>query len=170
MYFRRFPKINYNNQEVVNILTRVKILDTVKNNATIFLPYTVEEGERPDMDANFYYDDPKYDWLVLLSNQIIDPYYEWPLTTFQFQEFMKKKYGGLAASQSTIIHYKHNTKDLTITPDTYALMSGGHANYSAVTAYDEATELNESRRSIFLIDKSFKTLARSDLKRILNGD
>jgi hypothetical protein len=75
MYFRRFPKINYNNQEVVNILTRVKILDTVKNNATIFLPYTVEEGERPDMVANFYYDDPKYDWLVLLSNQIIDPYY-----------------------------------------------------------------------------------------------
>jgi hypothetical protein len=170
MYFKRFPKINYNNHEVVNILTRVKLLDTVKDNTTIFLPYTIEEGERPDMVADFYYDDPRYNWLVLLSNQVIDPYYEWPLTTFQFQEFIKKKYGSLAGAQSQILHYKHNSKDIKITPDTYTLMTGGHASYTAVTAYDKENDDNESRRSIFLIDKSFKTIARSDLKRILNGD
>jgi len=170
MYFTRFPKIVYNEQQITNILSRVKILDSLESYATVFLPYTVEEGERPSDVANFYYDDPQLDWLVLLSNQIIDPYFEWPLSTNEFLAFIRKKYGTLAAAQSQVSYYQHNTKSkLTITPDTYALMSGGHGNYTAVTAYDMENEKNENQRIIQLLDKSYKSIALRDLKRILNG-
>jgi len=169
MYFTRFPKISYNQQSVTNVLARVKLQDALKSNITVFLPYTVAEGERPSDIAGFYYDDPFYDWLVLLSNEVIDPYFEWPMTTFEFNEFIKKKYGSLATAQSQIKHYKHNSKELTITNDTYTLMSSGHGNYSAVYAYDYENELNENRRVVRLLDKSYKDVALRDLKRVLNG-
>lgn len=169
-YFSRFPKINYNGEEVVNILARVKLKDSVRDNVTIFLPYTINESERPEDVAFLYYDDPYYSWLVLLSNSIIDPYYEWPLDTNNFQRFIVKKYGSLATAQGTVKHYKHLTNNTIISTDTYALMPSGQGNYTSVSNYDYEEEQNENRRFIKLLDKQYKDLSAQNLKRILNGE
>jgi len=56
------------------------------------MPYTVEEGERPEDIANFYYGSVDYSWLVYMANNIIDPYHEWPLNTQEFNDMLIEKY------------------------------------------------------------------------------
>ena len=85
-YFSKYPKTKFLNQSIVNLTTAIKLNDLVKDEAAAFLPYVVPEGDRPEHVAYNYYDSQTYVWLVMLSNQIRDPYYEWPLTVKQFEK------------------------------------------------------------------------------------
>lgn len=106
MFFKDFPTIEYNNKTVKNILTNVKLNDLVQVSGEAFYPYTLQPGDRPWMIAEDYYGRPQYEWLVLLSNNIIDPYYEWHMNTVDFENFIKRKYGSIAAAKETVLGYE----------------------------------------------------------------
>lgn len=91
--FEKYPVITYNDTVCLNILAKVKMNDTSFNNASIFYPYTIKDGERPDHVALNYYGDARYVWAVYMSNKTIDPYYEWPLDSDSFQSYIISKYG-----------------------------------------------------------------------------
>ena len=61
-YFESFPEITYDNFEVKNILSRVKVSDVAKEFLTNFLPYTIKEGDKPYQVA-FDYSYPLYSQL-----------------------------------------------------------------------------------------------------------
>ena len=67
--------------------------------------YVIKEGDRPDTIANAYYGSPEYAWLVYLANNIIDPYYDWPLTFNQLLEYIVTKYGSVEKAQEKILYY-----------------------------------------------------------------
>ena len=133
-YFDRFPSMLYDiskpgvtEPKVVvtkDIIRRVKLRSNIADNIFSYDPYDIKDGERPDIVADAYYGNVNYVWLIFLANDIVDPYYDWPLTTNQFEQFIIDKYGSIEASKDTtsttnIIHYKHNTKDTIISKDTY---------------------------------------------------
>jgi hypothetical protein len=91
-YFDKFPDISYNNVLVKDITRRVNFLKETANNPYVFLPYTIKEGERAEDIAYHYYGDTNYAWLVYLSNNIIDPYNEWPMDAYTFNEYLISKY------------------------------------------------------------------------------
>ena len=72
-YFESFPEITYDNFEVKNILTRVKVSDVAKDFLTNFLPYTIKEGDKPYQVAFDYYtftlssDPNKSNWIPIYS-------------------------------------------------------------------------------------------------------
>jgi hypothetical protein len=91
-YFDKFPDISYNNVLVKDITRRVNFLKETANNPYVFLPYTIKEGERAEDIAYHYYGDTNYAWLVYLANNIIDPYNEWPMDAYTFNEYLISKY------------------------------------------------------------------------------
>ncbi|AGS81113.1 baseplate wedge subunit protein [Caulobacter phage Cr30] len=107
-YFEAFQTIDYNNQNARNLLTRVRFLENAKDVISIYHPFTIQDGEDPRKIAYDYYGSTDYVWIIFLANNIIDPYHEWPLDTFEFEEFLKKKYGSLETAQSTILYYQKN--------------------------------------------------------------
>ena len=120
-YFAKFPTIEYANTKCVNITKRPTLAQELENNPTIFHKYTLKTGARPDVIAENYYEDPFYDWLIFLNNKIIDPYYGWYLNDYDFNNFIKIKYGSNEVAQKKIIHYQLNwpTTDLEITASFY---------------------------------------------------
>lgn len=92
-YFENFPIVEYDGQEVRDITRRNVFVKGVSNNPLAFLPYTVGEGERPEDVAYFYYGSTDYTWLVYLSNNIMDPYHQWPKATEDFNNYLIDKYG-----------------------------------------------------------------------------
>ena len=56
---------------------------------TIKLPH----DERPDQIANKIYDDESLDWVVLVSNNILNIREEWPLPQSVFDKYLLEKYG-----------------------------------------------------------------------------
>mgnify|MGYP000328684037 CR=1 FL=1 len=91
-YFENFPEVVYDGKLVKDITRRNRFVRGLQNNPLLYMPYTVEEGERPEDIANFYYGSVDYSWLVYMANNIIDPYHEWPLNTQEFNDMLIEKY------------------------------------------------------------------------------
>lgn len=106
--FKNFPVVYYNDNVAVNILARVKFSDLAKRTNAIFYPYTIVEGDRADIIAANYYEDPRYSWIIYLANDIIDPVHDWPLTTDEFNQFIIKKYGSIALATEQIKYWRVN--------------------------------------------------------------
>ena len=92
-YFEYFPTIEYEGQRVKDITRRNSFTKLVSTNPLLYLPYTVKEGQRPEDIANFYYGSTDYTWLVYISNNIIDPYHQWPMAEADFNNYLIEKYG-----------------------------------------------------------------------------
>jgi hypothetical protein len=92
-YFENFPTIDYEGQKVKDITRRSSFTDFVAANPMLYLPLTVKEGERPEDIANYYYGSTDFTWLVYMSNNIIDPYHQWPMAEQDFNNYLIGKYG-----------------------------------------------------------------------------
>ena len=102
-YFNFLPNFDYINPvqaggrkkqyvEVKNLFMRMKIKDSIIDNATNFRKYDIQEGQRPDNVALELYGDGNYDWVVLLTANIINARDEWPLSTRLLYDYAAEKY------------------------------------------------------------------------------
>ena len=171
--FKEFPKVNYDIKKngklenVTNIMLRFKIVEAIKSRKVIYYDYNVQDGERPDVVAYKYYGDSTLDWLILMVNNAIDPFYDWPMRTHVFEEYLKEKYESLALANSTVHEYRKILNqqstlfDGTIVPkrtlvvDETTYTSLSTSTRESISKYDYEFELNENRRRIKLIDSDF---------------
>jgi len=91
-FFKKFPVINYNGSPAVNLMARVNMSKLSLNNKQAYYTYVMPQGERPDNVSYDYYKDPDYVWLLGLSNQVIDPYYDFPISPDDLNKLIVKKY------------------------------------------------------------------------------
>lgn len=130
-YFTPFQKFFYANTLATNLLARVKIDESLVSNASIYYPYEVKEGERPDHIANNYYNDPTLDWLVYFSNKLLDPYFEWPMGQLEFDKYIVEKYGSVQEAERQVVFYRVNWygDDSVISPASFAALAAGQKKY-----------------------------------------
>ncbi|NBT09025.1 MAG: hypothetical protein EBS98_09515 [Chitinophagia bacterium] len=107
-YFKNFPTVSYSGTLATNILKKIKIDSRIRDKTSVFYPYTLLDGERPDTIAENYYEDSNFAWLIYFANEIIDPYFEWPLSNDELQEFIKSKYQSLQRAMDTIVFFRNN--------------------------------------------------------------
>lgn len=107
-YFSRFPEINYNGYTAKNIMLRTKLIERVYNNPKYFYTLEIRNNVRPDKVAFEAYDDQYLSWLIYLSNNIVDPYYQWSLSQYQFTKHIETKYGNIANAQNRVVYWQNN--------------------------------------------------------------
>jgi Base plate wedge protein 53 len=198
-YFSAFPTINYSGVNLKNITLRANFISSFRQNSSNFYSYTVRDGETADALAYDYYGDPNYVWVIYMTNDMIDPYYDWPLSSNQLDAFIANKYGSIDLAKSQIVYYKQIPQDYyvnNITND-YILASlynpsvNGYgwtkvtidnditiANYngtldpaiwSPIDAYTYEIDQNEKKRNIQLLDKRFISTIDMRLRDLMNG-
>jgi len=91
-FFTYYPRVDYSDNTMVNIMVRSRIRELVLNNAGVYYPYVVRDGERPDILAHNYYGHPNYTWIIFYSNDIFDPIFDWVLDEENFMNYMNHKY------------------------------------------------------------------------------
>jgi len=102
-YFREVSDLLYQSQEsnrnssydyarVKNLFRRAKIRDDFFQNVTAFTKYKIIGEERPDQVAEKVYGSSSYDWVVLISNNILNTRTEWPLSDAEFSNYLERKY------------------------------------------------------------------------------
>jgi hypothetical protein len=82
--------------------------EDIFGNLVYFTKYNIIGNERPDQVAEKYYSDPSFDWVILLSNNILDVRSEWPLDNNSFDSAMLDKYGSYENLHGGIHHYETN--------------------------------------------------------------
>lgn len=116
-YFSIFPVtsiiLNKDDLRIVqarNIILRAKFSDYIKNKDSLFDEYFIKDGERPDTLAFNLYGRAEYHWIILLFNEIIDPYYSWPLSQKELAIYMDQKYPGRAVYVDDTFLYADGAK------------------------------------------------------------
>ncbi len=173
-YFQQFPTIEYNDHQVKNILARVKLADVLNNTQYTFYDYELEDGQQPWIVADQYYGSVDRTWIVYLSNNIIDPFYEWYMDTYTFENYITKKYGSISAAKANLIGYNEvvdgEKTGIKYSPLSYTYSTDNNkSNWTAFYSYDEEDEANEARRTIKLLSKKYASLAETNLKDLLNN-
>jgi hypothetical protein len=120
-YFESFPKLVYtfdknveNQQYVVDILARSAFLREVANNVDLAYEYQVQDSDTPEIIAHKVYGDAYRSWIILLYNQIINPFYDWPLKIDALDSYISDKYQTtLDQSKNDIHHYEKEILKVT---------------------------------------------------------
>ncbi len=175
-YFSSIPNVDYdiNGTEpnhfrsVTNIMSRVRFKPSVIENITDYYPYRVQEGERPDIVSFNTYGTVAYAYLILLINNIVDPLFDWPLPTRQFENYIIEQYGSVSAAQVTNKYYyqiiraevprtgvSERVPEYKIIVDQTTYNSLDASVRSAQSVYDWETEQNDNKRDIKLINPDF---------------
>ena len=120
-YFAKFPTTVYNGTAVKDISRRVGITEANYHTPNLFYPVEIRAGNRPDIIADAFYQDSELDWLVYMSNQVVDPYYGWYLSEEEFNSFLADKYGDYDLPRKKIKFWRNNWQadDTQITPTYY---------------------------------------------------
>jgi len=200
-YFRKLPNLNYpsllktreSNTDFVqtkNLFRRVKVREDLFANFMQFDKYKIVGDERPDNVAQKVYDNDDLDWVILLSNNIVDLNNEWPLTQFQLNEFLNEKYS--PQELVSIHHYEtlelRDNKNQLILPAGIVVdedfnleyLSGGQVKSTnslvdgrpvkAVTFYDYENDLNDKKRNINVLKPELLGIFIRDFERIMKYD
>ena len=191
-YFDLFPNVllpshsekRTSNRDFVaskNLFKRGAIRNDFFENAVTFEKYNVVGDDRPDNVANEIYDDPELDWVVLLSNNIINVRDEWPMSQYDFQRYLDNKYDKVQLSQ--IHHYETveilNPLGLRILEAGLKVDESFEYKYSfegtnytvsdvtSVTNYQYEIGKNDAKRNIYVLRKSYLPMVMEDMRDIM---
>ncbi len=201
-YFRKLPNLDYptllktkqsNNDyiETKNLFRRVKIREDLFSNFVVFDQYKVIGDERPDNVAEKVYGDDNLDWVILMSNNIIDVKNEWPMTQSDLSTYINEKY-----TQKELSHIHHyetiefrdrnnqllvpagKVVDESFSIEYYLGESGLRNNGQLKTAspirsvnnYENEVEINDKKRTINVVKEDILGLFLKDFNRIMKYD
>ena len=160
MYFSYFPKGTYdirndgNEKVVTDLMVRVKVKSKVLDESTLYDLYDVPEGETPEITALKHFGNSQYHWVILLTNDITDRYYGWPLTTYEFENYINDKY----TNPDGVHHYEITQSSGKIKgegPSDYEhklIVNSTTPNAEAITNRDYEQRIQDQKRQIKLLD------------------
>ena len=163
MYFRNFERGYYdlkkdgNQKLVTDLMTRVKVRDKVIDEISLYDTYDVPSGERPEDTAFKHFGSSQYHWIILLTNNITDVYYDWPMSDQTFEEFIKDKY----SNPDAIHHYEKTQSSGPTTgsgPDDYSHkieVNSTETGAQSVSNREYEQRLQDEKRSINLLNPTY---------------
>ena len=164
-YFSRFPMMVYdvkgndNYKLLPDILRRVKQRNAIASGQFIFDTYDVINGEKPEDIAYKWFGDAQLHWVILMTNNVTDRFYQWPMSQPQFAEFLTDKYG--AGNEDGIHHYeitKSSGKTSSSGPNDYSHLvevNSDTDNASSISNREYEERLQDKYRSIKLLNQRF---------------
>ena len=165
MYFSSFEKGFYdlkgdgNEKLVTDLMTRVKVREKVVDEISLYDKYDVPSGERPEDTAFKHFGSSKYHWVILLTNNITDAYYDWPMSEQDFETFIRDKY----SNPDAIHHYEVTTSSGKTTgngPDDYSHkieVNSDASGAQSVSNREYEQRLQDNKRSIKLLNPAYLT-------------
>jgi hypothetical protein len=196
-YFRNIPDFEYINRteegknltdftKVKNLFKKGKFREDIYQELTTFEKYQIQGDDRPDNVAFELYGDATLDWVVLMTNNILNIQTEWPMKQADFNEYLLEKYGSYDTLYTDIHHYESNevkdSQGIVIYPkgvrvgaaqsvsyfDFYKDLQIDIANISRpVTNYQYEEKLNNDKRNIFILKPKYLNVIFDDLEELM---
>ena len=171
MYFENFPVVQFASVKggepkiVTNLLRRVTMRSQIKDNTLIFDTYDVQEGETPEMIAHKLYGDPELHWIVLMSNDIVNRFHDWPMNTNQFLAYVRDKYD----NPDAVHHYEINqtSGDTTLKIDV-GTSNADYPTATAVTNFEFEEKEQDKKRKIKLLDPGYVPQIIEEFQGMIN--
>ena len=189
-YFSYIPNIAYEERPLKypfsvadtviakNFFKRFKLNDEIFDYVVYFNKYSIVDGERPDMIAQKLYGDPFFDWVILLTNNMVNVQYDWPKTNYELYKILESEYND---PYNEIHHYEtieigQYNRGLRVDKAFYdkqhkindagnVSIVNGSAICEPVTVAEHFTRENEKKREIYLLKQIYFQSFIRDFKK-----
>ena len=150
-----------------NIFRRIKIREDLSDIIMGFSQYTIKNNQRPDQVAYDFYGDMQYDWVVLLCNNILNVYDEWPMTEDELERYIDSEYESPDSVHHWVTQKIRDTKGRVLikpgmeVPENWAYtrpdgtVVGKADTVRPISVYDYESERNNYKRNIYLLRKQY---------------
>ena len=177
MYFRQFSKGYYdlqgngNQTLVTDLMTRVKVREKVIDEISLYDKYDVPSGERPEDTAFKHFGSSQYHWVILMTNNITDAYYDWPMSEQDFETFITDKY----TNPDAIHHYeitKSSGRTTANGPDDYSHkieVNSDATGAQSVSNREFEQRLQDEKRSINLLNPAYLTTFLEEFNNLVRN-
>lgn len=185
MYFSIIPNIEYDNKPIrypisesdyttaKNFFRRFKIDEDVFSYSVYFKKYVITDYDRLDLLAENTYGSPYYDWVIIITNNLINGVFDWPKTDNEVMNETVDPYGThhyetieLKNSEGKIVLQGGITVDESFAnqPFVYLNQSSPNLIYTSklgsdvtirYTNLDWAIKKNEEKREIYLLKQNY---------------
>ena len=191
-YFTNFPKVSLpsfaDNRSSsldfvnsTNLFKRGKIREEIIGSVSAFERFSINGDDRPDNVAFKVYGDSSLDWVILISNNILNVRDEWPMNQYDFQRYIDNKYSTSLLTQ--IHHYEskevRNTNGL-ILQEAGIWVDGDHSfswsengkkytqtGTTSVSNLQFEEDRNNKKRSINVIRSRYLEVIKEDMRELL---
>jgi len=104
MYFNFLPAIKYDQKPISypfsesdyvvakNFFRRYKISDTAFTQSTYFNKYALQDGQRLDQIAEAVYNNAFYDWVIILTNNMVNTQFDLPMSESELRKHVESQY------------------------------------------------------------------------------
>lgn len=186
-FFNYLPKIDYDINKMpdkkiqaTDIFKRFRVIEAVQKRTVIYYNYYCKDGDRPDIIADKYYDDPNLDWIILIFNKTYDPYFNWFMTEDEFKRYIDKTYGSISNAVNTNHgYYKVINEDIVNTDGTIVPKRKYRVDYNtyltltadereAISKFTYERTKNEENRTIKILDKYYLPQIIDEVERIFD--
>ena len=192
-YFSKIPDFEYVSRlkdakisdyaRVKNLFKRAKLREDIFQNLAFFTKYDIKGDDRPDNVAFELYGDSSLDWIILVSNNILNIQSEWPLTQKSFDQYLLEKYGDYNTLYNGIHHYEttefKNSNDVVIVPAGLQVDSDQSFTYFdngvdrtinpviEITNYQYEEKIENEKRNIFALKTRYLNVVIDDLEELM---
>ncbi len=191
-YFNKIPNLDYVSRlpdanisdyiPVKNLFKKGSLREDIFQDLTVFTKYQVQGDDRPDNVAFKVYGESNLDWLVLAANNIINIQTEWPMTQYNFDQYLLDKYGTYDKINGTHHYETIEIKDgtgvsilkggLNVPSDFSFKYQDNSTAYSTnpvkeVTNLDYENDIQTERRNIWVLKGRYLNIALDDLEIIM---
>lgn len=190
MYFSLIPDIEYDTKPISypfseseytiakNFFRRYKIDDDVFGYATFYQKYSIKDGIKLETIAANYYGNAFYDWVIVLTNNLINPLFSFPLDNYTLNKSIESRYGTTAHSEihhyetietktgqsidglpvialkgGLIVDENFYTKPFTYWNGTQHITVNGNTVSKPISIYENEVAENEKKREIYILKK-----------------
>jgi len=158
LYFDTLPKVLNKDQNgnyilLTNLLARARILEDLQDNAIVFYKYNIQEGDTPETVAHKYYGDPYKYWIVMYSNQLMDPLWDWPMNYQTFTDYLIAKYQAEFIRLYNSTNYPVTIESLNLTEDELNKLVYAYVQ-STVYRYEKITTTTDLESDLVTVTKN----------------
>lgn len=160
MFLKGFPKITFDKKEVTDLGRRLQVISRIKNNVALFSHYNIMDDERPEDVSLKHYGDPELYWVILLMNDICDPYYEWVLSDKDLLEYIERIYG---VENIYAVHHYETTEASDLGAGVW--VNQGTPFSTAVSNFSYYSQENEKKRRIKILNPIYMQQVIAEYER-----
>lgn len=172
-YFRGFRKVQYvldnETRTVLDFIHRWQIVDSVRNNLAAYSLWSIRDSDTLRSIAKTLYKSEHYYWVIMMMNDMIDPFYDWPLSETDLRKYIISVYG-VENIYNTHHYLSEEDGNLYSLPAGYEVSADYPYNKIEVNNYDYESDLNEAKRNIRLLKPEYIDQIKAERERILESN
>ena len=130
----------------------------------------MQEGDTPESIAYKHFGDTGLNWVILLTNEITDRYYDWPLSNFEFENYLKEKY----TNPDGIHHYEvtqSSGKTTSEGPTDFSHLievNSTTANAVSISNREYEERIQDKKRQIKILGASYLNLLIEEFEELMS--